>query len=344
MAFLENAWYVAAWGDEIGRKLFSRRIIGESVLLFRKQNGEAVAIGNVCPHRFAPLDMGRLIGDTVECPYHGLRFDQSGACVLAARDGALPTKVRKFPLVERYGCVWVWMGDERRADPATIPGFDYLLDDTRRQVRGEPLLVNANYKLIIDNLLDLTHVQFVHREFHQIEAFSRGTHEVVRDGSTIYSKFWFPNGKAPFLAKHLPDPETIVDHWAEMRWDAPSLMFLDSGVTPTGRPRSEGITMYGTHLLTPETETTTHYFFVNSRDFKVADTEVDQGIREWQRVGFGLQDKPLIEAIQRTMGATADLTSFKPVWLASDAPAARVRQMLTNSINREHAASTENAA
>ena len=117
MAFLENAWYVAAWGDEISRELFSRRIIGEPVLLFRKQDGEAVAIGNVCPHRFAPLDMGRLIDDTVECPYHGLRFDQSGACVLASRDHAVSTKVRKFPLVERYGCVWVWMGDERRADP-----------------------------------------------------------------------------------------------------------------------------------------------------------------------------------------------------------------------------------
>ena len=199
-----------------------------------------------------------------------------------------------------------------------IPNFDYLLDGTRKQVRGEPLLVQANYKLIIDNLLDLTHVQFVHREFHQIEAFSRGTHDVVRDGSTIYSKFWFPNGKAPFLAKHLRirKPSSTIGGNA---LGCPSLMFLDSGVTPTGRPRSEGITMYGTHLLTPETETTTHYFFVNSRDFKVADTEVDRGIREWQRIGFGLQDKPLIEAIQRTMGATADLTSLKPAWLASDA-------------------------
>jgi phenylpropionate dioxygenase-like ring-hydroxylating dioxygenase large terminal subunit len=337
MAFLRSIWYVAAWKDEITDRLFSRTFLNEPVLMYRKQNGEAVAIGDRCPHRFAPLHMGRLVGDAVECPYHGLQFDCSGACIKNPHgDGKIPqaAKVKSYPLVEKYDLLWIWMGQPERADPSRIPAFEQIVDPQKRTIKGYTA-IQANYELVADNLLDLSHAQFVHADFLRTDAFLEAAHEVVQEGQTVHSRRWVPNTKGPAsYMRHFDDPEMLVDHWMRARWDAPGLCRLDVGVTPAGRPESEGIRRQGSHLLTPETETSTHYFYASTRNFRINDPATDDQVREWHRVGFGEQDKPMIEAVQRMMGTT-DLMSLRPVLLSVDSAAMRGRRILARLIEQE---------
>ena len=335
--YLKNTWYVAAWANEITRELSPRTLLGEPVLMFRKEDGNAVAMVDRCPHRFAPLHLGKLIGDVVQCGYHGLRFDCVGSCVLNPHgDGRIPqaAKVRTFPVIERYRLLWIWMGEASQADASRIPDFSFL-EDTRRATVSGYLRVEGHYELETDNLMDLSHTQFVHSNFQAADSILQGQSEVVQEGDTLYSKLWCPNGKAsPQFAMRLGDPEMMVDQWMDMRWDAPSVLRLDTGVTPTGQPRDSGARSLSAHIVTPETETSTHYFFANSRDFRVDDPAMDEAIRNWQAVGFGEQDKTMIEAVQKSMGNT-DLLAQKPILLKNDSGAMRVRRTLAQLIAAE---------
>ncbi len=119
--FLNNAWYVAAWADELVEGLHSRRVLGGRICPFRNRAGAPIAFEDFCPHRRMPLSLGRLHGDRLECGYHGLTFDCDGACVAAPTNAhKIPANasVRRYPCEERYGLVWIWMGNPQSADPA----------------------------------------------------------------------------------------------------------------------------------------------------------------------------------------------------------------------------------
>jgi phenylpropionate dioxygenase-like ring-hydroxylating dioxygenase large terminal subunit len=345
--FLENAWYVAAWASEIPAEgLFHRRYLDQPVLIYRQQSGAPVALADRCPHRFAPLHRGRRVGDHVECGYHGLQFDGRGACVLSPHgDGKIPAaaKVRAYPLIERDSLVWIWMGDPARADAARIPNYAFLVDPKRGTVGGYQL-TRAHYELMIDNLLDLSHTQFLHRGFQDAEGFLRGQVEIVEGAASLDSNLWAPNGKAPaFFAPRLADPTGTVDMWFDMHWDAPSNLRLTGGVTPSGQSRAEGVDSISAHILTPETLTTCHYFFANARTDRVGDPAADAAVRNWQKVGFGEQDKPMIEAIQANMG-TADLMSLKPALFSIDSAPIRARRKLAQLIEAEKGGRAAQAA
>lgn len=329
--FISNVWYVAAWSDEIQEgQLFERMIIGVPLLMYRKKDGCLAVINNMCPHRFAPLSMGKLINDTVECRYHGLRFDSTGKCIENPHgDGKIPAKacVDSYHAVERHGMVWVWMGQKELADPNQIPDFSCHEDSRFPTVKGV-IEMAANYELITDNLMDLTHVEYVHEGILGSEAIKRGEHEMVQNGTTIYSNRWCPNGDAPpawdAMYGHYGKP---VDHWLYMRWDAPAHMLLDVGITPTGQPRGEGIWMYGTNILTPKDENTTHYFWGVSRSYRIDDPAAGE---EWVHAidaAFSHQDKPMIEAQMRMMNGRS-FDELTPVLLASDSAAVRCRRVL----------------
>src|ERR1700732_3472636 len=197
MAFLRNAWYVAAWGTEVTRKLFARTLLGQSILLYRTEAGEAVAISNRCPHRFAPLHVGQLIGDVVECGYHGLHYDRRGVCVFNPHgDGKIPksAQVTSYPLKEKHGLIWLWMGDTGKVHDSSIPDFSCLTDTERFATVYGVVTMNANYELITDNLLDLSHVEFLHKGILGSEAIKRGEHKVIEDRDTLHSNRWCPDG------------------------------------------------------------------------------------------------------------------------------------------------------
>ncbi|MES2911875.1 MAG: aromatic ring-hydroxylating dioxygenase subunit alpha [Pseudomonadota bacterium] len=337
MAFLRNIWYVGAWAREITRELTPRKLLGEPVLFYRKQDGEAVAIGNRCPHRFAPLHLGKLVGDTVECGYHGLKFDCSGACVDNPHgDNRIPSaaRVKAYPLVERDGLLWIWMGQGDLADTADIPDYSHLVDPALKTI-GDLMLQHANYELVVDNLMDLTHVNYLHAPYQKNDDFLAARHEVVHEGRTLDSLRSIPSTLAPqSFTPFLDDPAKPVDYWLNIRWHAPGACLLEVGVVPVGRPRSEGIRRQGTHIVTPETATTTHYFYASSRNYLVDDPKADLETQHWQQLGFHEQDKPMLEAVQQMMGTT-DLDSLQPVLLSSDAAAVRVRRMMKQLMKAE---------
>lgn len=340
--FLENAWYAGTWSDDVGVALFERTIIGRSILFYRDSNGEARAFDNACPHRSAPLHMGRLHEGGFECPYHGLRFDHEGSCVHNPHgNGKIPSRMRtkKYPLVETHGMLWIWMGDPDLADAAGIPDFSCHTNDYFPTVKGT-IEMHGYYELITDNLMDLSHVEYLHEGILGSDAISRGEHSVHQAGTTIWSNRWCPDGLAPpawdQLFKNYGKP---VDHWLYMRWDAPAHMLLDVGITPVGRPRDEGIWMYGTDILTPRDEHSTYYFWGVSRSHDKDDPRYDAIWENAIKVAFGEQDKPMIEAQQaliRQRGGT-DIDDVDTVALQPDAAPARVRKQLRELIDAQEA-------
>src|SRR5215813_704975 len=154
--FLRNYWYVAASAAEIGRKPFARMILGEPVVFFRTEDGAPVAFEDRCAHRHLPLSMGKLVGDRLQCHC-------TGQCVRIPGQELIPpsAKVKTYPVTERHRWVWIWMGDPALADPARITDFHWL-DDPAWGAKASYLHVKANWQLVVDNLLDLTHLAFVH--------------------------------------------------------------------------------------------------------------------------------------------------------------------------------------
>ena len=337
--FLKNAWYAAAWSHEVKKELFERTIIGESILFYRKENNQAVAVNNTCPHRYSPLHLGTLMGDVVECKYHGLRYDSTGRCVHNPHgDGKIPEKMctKAYPLEEIHNMLWIWMGDPALADPATIPDFGCQSDPDYPSVEGV-IEMHGNYELITDNLMDLSHVEFLHKGILGSEAIKRGEHELLQNGTTVWSNRWCPDGLAPPAWDHMfKDYGKPVDHWLYMRWDAPAHMLLDVGITPTGRPRSEGIWMYGTDILTPKNQTSTYYFWGVARDHDKDNDEMGKIWTSAIEVAFGTQDKPMIEAQQGMLEALGviDLDEVDPVLLPMDSATVRCRRVL-DQLRRE---------
>jgi phenylpropionate dioxygenase-like ring-hydroxylating dioxygenase large terminal subunit len=287
------------------------------------------------------LHMGKLDAGIIECAYHGLKFDGTGHCVANPHGGVIPkqAQVKRYPLVERYGMLWIWMGDAEKAVPAAIPHFQSLDPQAWKILRGYSS-VAASYLLETDNILDLSHIEFVHPGFFGSEAIRRAKTEVVQEGTTVYSNR-LTNSELlpPFLDKAFDARGRPVDRWLDTRWNAPALMELDVGATLTGRPRSEGRSAPSCHFFTPETELKTHYFWTQSRDYSRDDEALDAEIIQGTTYAFEMQDKPIIEAQQASIG-DADLMSLRPVLLPGDAAAVRVRKVLEKLIREEREASS----
>ena len=248
MPYLRNTWYVAGWADELAPgAVLARRLLDEPVVMFRDAAGTAQALHDRCPHRFVPLSAGRVLPDTgnLQCGYHGLQFDGTGHCVHNPHcDGAIPkaAKVRAYPLVERHSLLWIWMGDVEAATPDTIPDFSCM--DTDGWYVGQGYLrPRANYVLEVENILDLSHIEFLHSELLGSEAVKRARTEVRQEGRSVWSLRLMQNERLPAVAaEKFGIPAGIaVDRWLDVRWDAPSNLLLLGGATPTGRPRSEQV-------------------------------------------------------------------------------------------------------
>ena len=334
-----NRWYVAGWADEVRQELVPRRLLDQPVVLFRRSDGTATALQDRCPHRFAPLHMGRLVDDVIECAYHGLRFDCSGKCTFNPHgNGQIPPRVqvRSYPLIERYRLLWIWMGDAANADPAAIPEFEFLSDPTFQNVKGYTL-AQGHYELMTDNIMDLGHIEFLHPGLLGSEAVRKAQTEIVQHGDTVYSNRLTRNEVLPpVLQKWYEAGKRPVQRWLNVRWDPAATMKLTVGVLPEGDPRESAHESQGCHLMTPANETTTHYFWAQGRNWGERDPTMDALRLESLRTAFDTQDKPMIEAVQRNMGTT-DLDSLRPVMLATDGGPVRARRILKQLIAQEAA-------
>jgi vanillate O-demethylase monooxygenase subunit len=336
--FLRNTWYVAAWSqDVVAGEIFARRILDEPIVFFRDAAGAASAIADYCPHRFAPLSLGKMLpGGRLQCGYHGLEFDGSGRCVHNPHgNGVIPpaARVPSYPVAERHGIVWIWMGN-RPADEDRIPDFSIFDTAGDRLGRHDHIVFDANIDFVTTNLLDLSHVSFLHDGILGNQETIAAETDVRQDGNTLYVTREQRNVPIPELYRLTHKPGVVRgDLWRVMRWDAPGCMILDAGTTDPGTSRDEGSGYYGIHLLTPETGTTTHYHFSSVRRIGSAaestDEDVKSEIARLRRIAFEGQDAPMMAAQQRTIrDLEAHGRMLRPALLSVDAGPMRYRRIM----------------
>jgi nitrite reductase/ring-hydroxylating ferredoxin subunit len=338
--YLRNAWYMFGWEQDIGQELVSKTILGRQVLVMRSSDGSLSAMDDRCPHRFAPLSMGRRQGDTIACRYHGLVFDSSGQCVHNPFSDLIPPgcKVTTYPLEVKHRGVWLWMGDAEAADPGFIPDFSFL-DEPGHLL--STFHIGADYRLIIDNLMDLSHIEFLHTDsFGGGGSILHGELSVREEHPYIYALWEMDNIAPPPWATAMVEPGAKVDHWLDMRWSAPGSLLIEIGLTGAGAPREPGIIppLLGAHILTPETDTSSHYFYSTAPAAQSpVDPDAPKGVSALED-----EDKPMLEAIQRAMG-DAEFWSLRPAILSVDTGSVRVRRRLAKMISDEQKATFETA-
>lgn len=329
-----NAWYMACWADDLSDdRLLARILLEQPVVLFRDANGTAAALEDMCPHRFAPLSKGRLRGGVVQCGYHGLRFDGSGACLgNAAAYSSFPpdTRVRTYPLVERYRAIWIWLGDVDGANPDLVPVLAHMPAPGGHQNIGNYLHVRGNWLLETDNIMDLTHVHYLHEGSLGNESMRTGEMHVSEQDGVVRAELWMPGTICPFG----PLQGQLCDQWNNVEWRAPSAMILDFGAVLPGEPAVQDEGGYAFHIFTPETERTTHYFFGSSGSYAEEDAWQPRMIGELQNRIFLEEDNPMIEAVQERM-AGRDFWDMHPAILSSDAAAIRVRRKIAKLCREE---------
>lgn len=342
MTFLQNTWYCSSWQHEITRKPLMRTILDTPVVLYRKEDGSAVALHDTCPHRFAPLHLGELRGDAIECPYHGLQFGETGACILNPHGGPIPPalKVKAFPLVERHQVAWIWMGDPEKADPDTIPDCRHL-DDPAFKSLFIYMPINGSYELVNDNLLDLSHTRFLHKVFQAPTADSYEYDIIQEDRKVISIYNTLDAEKAAMLEMMWPDGPSHVDIYNEILWNAPSSFVHTNKNTGHGAAKDAGITGITAHLITPETEITSHYFLGYARNWRQDDLAFEEMLRVGLYTAVHDDDEMMIAQVQRRMGPTGDLMSLRPVILSTDSAAVRARRILAKLIREENAGSDD---
>jgi len=338
--FVRNAWYVAAWDHEIDRTLRRRIILDEPIVLFRTIDGKAVALEDRCCHRQAPLSMGKLVGNIVHCPYHGLQYDPSGACVkIPSQDRVPPSaKVKSYPVVEKNHWIWLWMGDPAKADPGKIEDF-YWLDHPKWRFGGNYLHVEANYLLLVENLLDTTHLPFLHPDTLGTDAFARSEFEVARDGDRIRVSRWLMDKPpAPFHQQMGEFADGVnVDRWQITHFAPPAFVKLDVGSAPAGAGMrtaadrgSRWMNMWNLNAITPETEKSAHYFFAQAYNFKLDQKWISDMLATQVRDIF-LQDMAMLKAQQRNM----DVGPSPVVNLGQDKAWVAMRQIVDRLVKEE---------
>ena len=310
-AYPLNAWYPAAWSHEIGRALFARKICDQNVVLYRRQDGAAVALEDACWHRLLPLSLGRLRGDELVCGYHGLVFNSDGRCsFMPAQKTINPSAcVRAFPVVERHRLVWIWPGDPALADPLRLPDFHWN-DGTEWVGDGGTFVsLKCDWRLVVDNLMDLTHETYVHAGSIGDEAILEAPFEATHDESTATLTRWMIGiAPPPFWGKQLGKPGP-VDRWQIVRFEAPAVVVGDVGVAPAGTGAREGNRSQGVNgaflaALAPETATSCHYFWNFVRTFKRDDAVLTLALQTAHvNDGQGVydQDHRILEAQQRAI-------------------------------------------
>lgn len=323
----KNVWYVAAMSGEVSDKPMSRKICNIGVVLFRTAAGHLAALVDRCPHRFVPLSMGCVAGESLVCGYHGLAFSTAGACV-GNPQGAVTQSlaIRAFPVQERYGFVWIWMGDPALAPGVDLPDFS-ILDNPKMRPQWGYIWSKAHFELMTDNILDLSHIEFLHAGTLGTEKIRDAKVKSVVEGRTVYSYRTVEEEiLTPFLDRSFETGGRPVTRTLSVRWDAPAMMLLTVSVNPAG-PELALRETFNMHFMTPETATTSHYFWVGTRRYGADDPERDRLFRAGLENAFVTEDKPMIEAQQRQIGS-ADLLDLKPALFKGDAAAIQARRIL----------------
>ncbi|MBU3058776.1 aromatic ring-hydroxylating oxygenase subunit alpha [Pseudomonas indica] len=341
--FPKNAWYVACTPDEIDAKPLGRTICGESMVFYRGAENRAVALEDFCPHRGAPLSLGYVEDGLLVCGYHGLAMGCDG------KTAAMPNQrvqhfpcIKRYPVVERYGFIWVWPGDEALADPAQLPHLEWA-ESPEWAYGGGLYHIACDYRLMVDNLMDLTHETYVHASsIGQKEIDEAPVNTRVEGSEVITSRFMDNISAPPFWRAALRanglDEDAPVDRWQICRFTPPSHVLIEVGVAHAGHggydaPEQYKASSIVVDFITPENETSIWYFWGMARRFKVDDSELTERIREGQGKIFS-EDLEMLERQQRNLLRYPERNLLK---LNIDAGGVQARRIIERLVKAEQA-------
>lgn len=332
--FMKNAWYVACMPNEIDDKPLGRMVCNENIVFYRGPDGTVAALEDFCPHRGAPLSLGRVVEGKLVCGYHGLEMGCDGKTIAmpGQRVRGFPP-IRSYAAVERHGFIWVWPGDLTLADPDTIHPLAWA-ESPDWAYGGGMYHIACDYRLMIDNLMDLSHETYVHAtSIGQKEIDETPTTTETRGDEVITSRFMNNIIAPPFWqmalrGNHLPDDQP-VDRWQICRFSPPSHVMIEVGVALAGKGGYEADSQYKASsivvdFLTPETETSIWYFWGMARNFNPKDRALTAAIREGQAKIFG-EDLEMLERQQRNLSASPQRNLLK---LNIDAGGVQSRRVL----------------
>ncbi len=335
--FLRNAWYVIADSEEVTNTPLARVVLNEPLVLWRLDDGLPVALEDRCCHRQAPLSAGKIHGNNIQCGYHGLVFDPDGECIEVPSQDRVPpnARVKKYPLYEKYGWVWAWMGDPLKKDLTLIPDTFWHKSDQWLAV-ADKFYVHSNYQYLIDIQLDNTHSRFVHPDTLGNAGSLRHSPKVERVGETIHNTREMRDSDPPPYMVNATGHTGNADVWvAWTYYPRAGLITFDTGIAELEGGIFEGndctsYKVFNTHGITPETVNTTHHFWVSSRNFSLTDervTGVLSGIRE-----TFLEDVDMVEAQHKILTALPDRNR---VDVNADQPTIQARNLMEKLMRKE---------
>ncbi|MBP0457389.1 aromatic ring-hydroxylating dioxygenase subunit alpha [Streptomyces montanisoli] len=315
--FVRDQWYVAAYGYEVGRELFSRTVCGEPVLLWRTEAGEVTGMSDRCVHRRFPLSQkpSHLVGDQVVCGYHGFTYGADGACVNVPGQRRIPRTARltSYPVVEQDSFVWVWIGDRELADEKLIPRAPWLDQPGYTTVSGmEPLA--ARHGLLVDNLLDLSHETYLHGGYIGTPEVAETpiTTEVDEQAGIVRVSRHMEDAVCPPFYAESTGITGRITRWQDIEYHAPCLYLLHSRIAPVGTPPPDAdggdpdaFHVEVVYAITPETENSTHDFWAVARDFALGDEKVSGFLHDNNRTVV-LQDVVALDVLEKAVAAERD--------------------------------------
>ena len=325
-----NRWYAAAFDAQVSAsRMLARTVCGEPLVLYRDPGGRPVALLDRCWHRLVPLSLGELTGLGIRCGYHGVEFGHDGACVRIPGVTRVPAaaRVRSFEACDHHGYTWVWIGDEP-ADPARLPSLPWHADAALARSSGDRS-VACDFRLLVDNLMDASHLAFVHKGSLADPDLLEVRPQVLYDGQSLELRRWIPNYRpSPFYRRVHGSDEPCV-RWQHTRFLLPAIIVNEGRIAREGSvsrlPAGDaGRGGYFINVLTPATPTTCHYFFSYARNWEVADEALTLEVAA--QLGRIIdEDVVLVEAQQLARQATPDLL---PVFLGVDVGVRHARRMI----------------
>lgn len=347
MSFVRNAWYPAFWSHDLGRALQRRTMLGEKLVFYRTEAGAPVALEDRCCHKYLPLSMGTLKGDAVVCGYHGMTYDPTGACIRIPGQPNIPAqaRVRSYPAVDHLGLVWIWAGDAAAADERKLFRLPAYGAPGWTTNRGPYTYVRTQYQNITDNLLDPMHVSFVHLSTLGSPEMADIPVETEQDGDRVTVIRWTLDRPPVPIIRKLTGLDTHCDRWQYYNYYPPAVAITDFGSGPVGMGHGEAdrdgaYRAYSCHFIAPETEKTSHYHWMQVRNFAPGDAEVSRTMTDQLIHAFG-EDVAVLEAIQ---AAEDERPVRPPVKLVIDNGPQRGRRVVERMIRAEQDAAQSAAS
>jgi vanillate O-demethylase monooxygenase subunit len=314
--FLDNYWYCVALPNELSMKPLRRLICNEPVVFYRNNENKPVALEDRCSHRQAPLSKGEVLGDNIQCIYHGFVFDSLGKCIHIPHQNTVPRSahIRAYPIKEKWGFIWMWRGNPAKADASTIPHLPWTTDEKRSPVYVY-FYVKANHQLVADNLLDISHADYLHSNTLGSKSGIIGgpqpdkvEFKTWREEDKVHSFRKLTNVEVASFPKKWGNFTRNVNRTNIQMWEAPNTVHVHLEFEND----ENKILINHDHIMTPETETTTHYFMDFTRNFGIDGDEypTDQDIYHEQYSVISGDDLPMVEAQQDNIilcGDTVDV-------------------------------------